>query len=217
MNGMNNQGGFSIARPKEPVEPQILKLCGPLHDDDSYQDRLMEHGVLSGKARCVSMTRVRLQDMRFDAVLPSLELEDVLFEGCDLSNAVFSDAILLRVAFQNCRMTGIDLSGAVMKDTRFRSSVLPYANLRFTRFERASFVECNCSESDFGEASLGKMQFMGTDLRKAQMSGTSLKGIDFTTCNIDGLGSRPEDLRGAIFSPEQAITAAKIIGVEIRF
>ena len=106
-NRRNPKTGFSAARPKQPLEPQLLKPIGSLHDDDDYKDCLMEHGVLSGKAQHVSLTRVKLQGMRFDAALPSLELEDVLFEGCDLSNAVFSDSFLLRVAFlpdDRCRL-----------------------------------------------------------------------------------------------------------------
>ena len=216
-NRRNPKTVFSAARPKQPLEPQLLKPIGSLHDDDDYKDCLMEHGVLSGKAQHVSLTRVKLQGMRFDAALPSLELEDVLFEGCDLSNAVFSDSFLLRVAFLNCRMIGVDLSGATLRDTEFNHNVLQYANFRFSRLKRALFDGCNCSEADFSGMSLEKIQFLQTDLRKVQMSGTPLANIDFTSCEIDGLGARPEDLRGAVFSPEQAITAAKILGVEIRF
>lgn len=213
----NNSAGFIPAPPKEPMNPRLLPITEALSDDDSFTDCRMEHGVLKGSALRVALTRAVLRDMKFETAFPSLELEDVLFEGCDLSNAVFSDAILVRAAFRNCRMTGADFSGASLKDVLFENCVLKYANFSYAKFNRAAFCECSATEAEFGETALLKTRFLRTDLRSAQLSGTPLKGIDLTSCRIDGMGARPDDLRGAILSPEQAITAAKILGVEIRF
>lgn len=213
---INRQIHSSIAGPRVPAEMRIMKTAGSLHDDNTFSDCLFECCIFSGEARRLSITRAKLQSVRFEAALPAAEFEDVIFEGCDLSNVNFSDAILLRTAFINCRMTGINFGGAVLRNTVLKSVMASYANFHFARFDRAAFTECNCANTDFGEASLSRVQFVRTDLRQSQMSGTSLADIDFTSCDIDGLGARPEDLRGAIFSAEQSITAAKIIGVIIR-
>lgn len=206
----------SIARPRVPVGIGAMPAPEILRDDDSFSDSLFRHCTFSGQARRVSITRVKLQNVQFKAMLPAVECEDVILEGCDLSNVDFSDAILLRVAFINCRMTGVNFSGAGWRDTVMENSMASYANFRFTHFTRALFAGCNCANTDFEEVSFDRVRFVRTDLRQAQMSGTPLAGIDFTGCDIDGLGARPENLRGAIFSAGQAVTAAKIAGVVIR-
>ncbi|MDR3551609.1 MAG: pentapeptide repeat-containing protein [Clostridia bacterium] len=214
---MKEQNHFLIAAPRLPKEPAAVKPAGPVQDDDSYSDCLIEHGAFSGEARHVNFLRAALRGVRFEASLRAAEFEDVLFEGCDLSNVDLSDAILLRTAFVDCRMTGVNFSGAVLRDTAFENSMTKYASFRFARFDRAAFTGCNCTSADFEEVSFTKTRFAQTSLRQVQMSGTALANIDLTSCDIDGLGARPEDLRGAVLTPEQAITAAKIIGVVIRF
>jgi uncharacterized protein YjbI with pentapeptide repeats len=213
---ISKQIHFSIAPPKVPAKIKFVEPAESLHDDDIYSDCLIERCIFSGDVRRLNIARAKFLSVRFEATLPATEFEDVIFEGCDLSNVNFSDAILLRTAFINCRMTGVNFSGAVLKDTDMENSMVKYANFHFARFDRAAFTECNCTNTDFGEATFGRMKFVQTDLRQSQMSGTSLADIDFTSCDIDGLGARPEDLRGVILSADQAITAAKIIGVIIR-
>lgn len=213
---IRRQTQASIAKPRIPENLKTMRAPESVQDDDSFSDCLFWRCTFSGEARRLSITRAKLQNVRFEAALPAAEFEDVLFEGCDLSNIDFSDAILLRVAFIDCRMTGVIFSGAVWKDTVLERSMAGYANFHFARLDRAAFAECSCANADFGDVSFGRVQFMKTDLRQAQMSGTSLAGIDLTSCDIDGLGARPENLQGAVFSAEQAITAAKILGVIIR-
>ena len=214
---MNRPVHFTVVQPRLPTELKTVKPAEPPRDDDSYSDCLIERCGFPGPARRLSITRARLRNVRFGAALPAAELEDVIFDSCDLSNVDFSDAILLRTVFMNCRMTGVNFGGAVLRDTALENSMAEYANFRFARLDRVSFTGCGCANADFGEASFDRVRLERTDLRQAQMSGTCLTDIDFTSCEIDGLGARPENLRGAIFSADQAVTAAKIIGITIRF
>lgn len=210
---MKNQD--CVLKPQLPRELNPLNI-GALNDDDSFSDCLIEHCALSGGANRLNIERAKICGIRFAMPLHAAEFEDVAFENCDLSNVDLSDSILLRVSFSNCRMTGVNFSGAAFKNAIFENSMLCYADFHFSRFEKAVFSHCNCKESDFAQANLSKFQFRDTDLQKAQMSGTPLSGIDFTSCDINGLGARPENLRGAVFSPEQAVTAAKVLGIIIR-
>lgn len=214
---MARQEQYAVAEPKLPGALAVREITGGLHDDDMISDCVIERCVLSGKAQRLGVARAMLRGVRVAAEMHAAEFEDVVFDGCDLSNVNLGDAILLRVCFRHCRMTGADFSGAVLRDCAVEDGAAQYANFRFARFERASFTGCGCADGDFGGASFRHVRFAATDLRRAQMSGVSLDGIDFTSCDIDGLGARPEDLRGAVFTPEQAVTAAKILGVQIRF
>ncbi len=208
---------MTAARPKLPAELPVIRVAGPCGDDDLFADGRIESCAFTGRARRVSFTRVCLRSVRFQAALPAAEMEDVQFDGCDLSNVDWSDAILVRVVFRNCRMTGVNFSGASLKDVVWENGAAEYANFRFARLERADFTGCNCRSADFGQAAFSRVRFDRSNLQQAQFSGVPLCGMDFTSCGIDGLGARPEDLRGAILSPEQAVTAAQIIGVRIRF
>ena len=49
-----------------------------------------------------------------------------------------------------------------------------------------------------------------------EFSGTNLKGIDLTSCEIDGIGARIEDLNGVIVSPEQAISLSGLMGIVVK-
>lgn len=209
---MKNQ---NIAKPCLPSELEPINITG-LHDDDSFTDCLIERCTLIGAAKCLNIERALIRGVKFEAQLRAAEFEDVVFENCDLSNVDLSDAILLRVSFINCRMTGINFSGAALKSLTFENDISDYANFHFARIEKALFSGCNCKAADFAEVIFTKVQFSDTNLTKAQMSGSSLCGIDFTSCDINGLGARPENLRGAVLSSEQAVTAAQIIGVIIR-
>lgn len=188
-----------------------------IREDDSYIDCMMEKCNVSGESQSLIISRTVFRGVHFKAALPSAEFEDVLFDGCDLSNMNLSDSNLQRVVFINCRMVGTDFSGSILKDIVFENSLLKYSNFRFTRFTHAAFRQCSCANSDFQKSAFKNLEFCDTDLRLSQMSGTSLENINLTTCEIDGLGVRPEDLRGAVFSPDQAVTAAKIIGIVIQY
>lgn len=207
----------SVKPPRIPEGLPVLEPAELLRDGDGFSGCRMEHCALTGGARGVSLARAVLRNVRFAGALPAAEFEDVAFDCCDFSNVDFHDAVLWRAVFQNCRMTGVNFSGATFKDIRMEDCVLPYANFHFGRMERAAFCGCNCESADFADAALKSAEFSGSNLRRAQMSGTPLAGIDFTTCEIDGLGARPEDLRGCVLTAEQAVCAAKILGVTIRF
>lgn len=207
----------TAAKPRIPAGLETVSQAPAFCDDDIRSDCRLEHCTLAGEARRVSLTRAVLRGVRLQAALPAAELEDVVFDGCDLSGADFSDAILLRTAFRNCRLTGANFGGAALRDVTFEACAAEYVNFRFTRWERAACSGCRCAKADFSESAFSDVRFARTDLRQAQMSGTSLAGMDLTNCNVDGLGARPQDLRGVLFTPEQAVTAAGIIGVRIRF
>ncbi len=48
------------------------------------------------------------------------------------------------------------------------------------------------------------------------MSGTKLKGVDLSSCDIEGIGVRIENLSGAVVSPLQAVSLSRLIGVVVK-
>jgi uncharacterized protein YjbI with pentapeptide repeats len=149
-------------------------------------------------------------------LLANADIGDVRFENCDLSNLVLAGATVFRAEFLRCRLTGLDLSAARLRNVVFKESGGQYVNFRFSRIEKTTFVNCTLQGVDFQSATISKSDFKSSDLTRAQLSGVPLNGIDLSDCAIDGLCARPEDLRGAVIAPEQAMVAAQILGITIK-
>ena len=62
----------------------------------------------------------------------------------------------------------------------------------------------------------GRKQPFPTVTCKSQLLHTSLNGMDLRSCELDGFRLAPQDLKGAIVTPEQAMMLAGFLGVVIR-
>ena len=82
--------------------------------------------------------------------------------------------------------------------------------------KKTAIEESSFSASDFQNSELAEMRLVNSDFRQCQMSGTKMKGLDWSSCDIEGLGARLEDLEGAIISPLQAVSLAKLFGLVIK-
>src|SRR5947207_2155977 len=60
-----------------------------------------------------------LPDDRRAAVLPDHELDDVVFTGCNLVRADFTNADLSRARFVDCQLTAAQFTHATLTGTRF--------------------------------------------------------------------------------------------------
>lgn len=186
-------------------------------DDILTRCRICDRGLENLSAARVTFRQVHFKNVLFTgSALPAADMEDVIFENCDLSNLNLTGAVIYRAEFRSCKLMGVNLTEASLKNILFAGCAMKYANLRFAKLEKLKFEECMLAAADFEAAHLTKTEFRTCDLRQAQLSGVPLAGIDLSSCDIDGLGARPEDLRGVILFPEQTVTAAKIVGVIIK-
>ena len=55
-------------------------------------------------------------------------IEDVIFENCDLSNKKFDYKLIERVEFRNCKMTGVTFISSSIKDILIDNSMCKYIN-----------------------------------------------------------------------------------------
>ena len=70
-----------------------------------------------------------------EIVFRCIDLVDIRFENCDLSNVDFSEGSLHRVEFINCKIIGINLSEATLRDVVFENcngqySFFTYSNCK---------------------------------------------------------------------------------------
>ena len=215
--GLERRGFYLISILSPQIKGDITESSFELSDDGIYSECICRQNLSGQRAekatfRCMIFKNAVLNG----AVLCGADIGDVRFENCDLSNLDLNDSTIFRVEFIRCRLTGTDLSSSHIRNAVFEDCGGKYANFRFARIEKAAFKNCALQGTDFQSAEISKVIFSGDDFRQAQMSGVPLCGIDFSSCNIDGLCARPEDLRGAIITAEQAVTAAQIIGMKIK-
>jgi uncharacterized protein YjbI with pentapeptide repeats len=146
----------------------------------------------------------------------SANLFDTQFFGCDFSNAMLRNLEATRVEFVDCKLVGTNAFGCRMQDV-----LIDRCDASFAQFGEGRLRRCEIRASQFRESALNRMEFEGTRLhevilRQADLGETSLAGLDLSTCEIDGIVLRIEDLHGAIVNAAQAMELARFLGVTIK-
>lgn len=121
-----------------------------LFEDEVFANLELPNVDLSGKTfvRC-TFKKLVLQE----ATWKGTQLEDCVFDGCDLTRMRPAHMAARGVEFLNCRMMGIDWSNVGANPTvTFEGCNLQYAsfvnvNLTGTRFTHCCLVEVNFVES----------------------------------------------------------------------
>ncbi|MNO13053.1 Pentapeptide repeats (8 copies) [compost metagenome] len=150
------------------------------------------------------------------STLNAIELTDVIFEHCDLSNVNFSDAFVHRTEFRNCKLTGTDFSRGRFQNVRIVDCIGDFASFRFGKFKGTAFVNCRLVSSDYYQAGLNHVEFSECDIDQATFEGCRLKEINLSDCRFAGLHVDIEDLAGCIISVEQAASFAGLLGLIIK-
>tara|TARA_B100000965_G_scaffold345281_1_gene315967 strand:+ start:105 stop:761 length:657 start_codon:yes stop_codon:yes gene_type:complete len=215
----SKQVQLKVMKPKliNGIERKSIDIID-IEDEDIFKDVYVSDCTIENEAaRHVSFNGVVFKNVNFKELeLSSLDLTDVRFEDCDLSNVNFSGAIIHRVEFINCKLMGINLSDAALQNIRIDKCNGRFAFMRFSQLKKVIIEESILESSDFQNSKFNKVELVNCNFRLSQMSGTSLAGIDLSSCNVEGLGIRIEDVKGAIISPLQAVDFAKLLGMEIK-
>lgn len=143
-------------------------------------------------------------------------LQDVRLVRCDLSNATWRSFQATRVEFVECRLIGMkalecNWQDVLLQDCDGRYLQLTDGRLRSCEFRESTFVEADLRAVDLGSTVLGQMDLSRADLRNAR-----LRNVDLRDSEIEGMLVAPEDVKGAIVSPSQAMELARLLGLVIR-
>ncbi|HEX5324640.1 MAG TPA: pentapeptide repeat-containing protein [Capsulimonadaceae bacterium] len=197
-----------------------LEGSGPGFRDGEERVRLaLADGDLSGQRvkklilDKIKLTRVNLGASEFAA----LNATDILLDTCDLANAEWRGASFLRLKIANSRMVGFRCNEAELTNLLVTDTSLRLAQFRFTKFERVRFEHCDLTGADFYSADLRKAVFLDCELTEAQFCGANLAGADIRGSRIEGLQILPEDLKGLIVEPTQAMLLATVVGLVIKY
>jgi uncharacterized protein YjbI with pentapeptide repeats len=145
--------------------------------------------------------------------LKKVQVLDSRLVVCDLANAEWAEATLCRVELIGCHLTGFQCSEALIQDVLFKECSGSFAQFALATFKAVRFEHCDLSEVNFMEASFSGVSIVECDLHNADFSGTRLVGVDLRGCRIDGVRVGPDELKGAVIDPQQALAFVRGMGV----
>ena len=188
-----------------------------LEDGAAHESLLIASADLAGQqARGARFDDVHVVQTSLAGVtLSDLELNNVRFEECDLSNAVWEQAFARLTVFKGCRMTGFSVIEAILRHVHFQDCSARLARFRFARFDKPRFERCDLREADFQGAELSGAVFAACDLRGAEMAGAKLASVDLRGCQIEGARLQPDQLRGGTVDLTQAVYLIEALGINV--
>jgi len=142
------------------------------------------------------------------------QLEECVFEDCDLTNLHPKGIKLRGVEFTRCKLLGVDWTMAIahpvvgFTDCNMRYQLFVTTKLKNTRFTRCSLVE-----SSFVDADLAKTKFTDCDLAQSVFERCDLMGADFSTSRAVYFDPVHNRIKGARIALETAALIARAAGL----
>lgn len=206
-----------IQKPDLPQNLETLSIKD-MANHSSFEMGRIESTIGPIHAKHVRFSEIHVKNVVFEEThLPYSSWMDVIFEKCDLSNVDFSGAKFIRVEFKDCKMRGANFDNVVMRDVSWMNCQAPYSRFSLTEMKDVRFDNCLLTGSNFLDASVDNLQLGATTIEDVQFTGTSLKNVDLSECQYTYIHVQEDDLRGAIVSPEQAISLIEVFGVKVKY
>lgn len=167
-------------------------------------------------AEDVEFEKCIFKDCKITGTFEKAVFHDVIFENCDFSNCLFREGSFIRVEIRNSKFVGCDFSDSRVYHLMSRETIFRYANFSSASLEEVLFEKCDLSNSSCTECKLKNTYFELSKLIQTQFFKTKLKGIDISTCEISGIITTFEDIKGLTVNNFQAIELSKLLGIIIK-
>ena len=142
-----------------------------------------------------------------------IDLMDVTFEKCDLSNIDFSEGSIFRTEFVNCKMIGSKIEDAHLKDCLFKNILGDYSSFAFSKLNKVSFESSSFASSIFMEVKNKYMNFDDCNFKKSVFTKTYLEDVNLSNCEIDGIEIGIPELYKVKVNASQGLELVKLIGL----
>src|SRR3954465_729889 len=180
--------------------PHLVRRCGP-RNTAHFRRRLIVRAAantfrVSGLLLALILARpadAACQDSpgpRVDWTGCSRKL--LMLEGGDLTEGVFSRAVLTSTDFRRAKLPRAKLNEAEISFTRFED-----ADLSGTNLSRAIFTEAKASAGNFSKSEVSRADFSRADLTGADLSKAEAARAVFTDANLSGVRFNYSDLARA--------------------
>ena len=210
---------ITILKPQIPKSLERLDIANnPIKDEDFFTMGIISESYVDGqRAEKVIFENIVFENVVFtDSYFENIELTDVKFINCDLSNIDLRGAIIHRTEFIDCKIIGASFIDGTFRNVLFSNCNLNYSLFGFSDLKQVGFSQCLLNSADFQNSKFLNVRLRENIMKQIQLSGVELRDIDFSTCDIEGIGARIEDLSGAIIANTQAIVFAGLLGLKIR-
>ncbi|HAK44291.1 MAG TPA: hypothetical protein DCM59_18395 [Clostridium sp.] len=144
MKDKKNQRDNKVLSPKiTSINEEIYFLERNINDEDCFSNiMVLDFDMSNEGASHVEVSEAIFKNMNFrDVKFPHIELIDVRFENCDLSNSNLNNGILHRVEMINCKLIGLDLADANLQNVTFNQCNGDYSNISFSTLRNVNFIE----------------------------------------------------------------------------
>ena len=153
----------------------------------------------------------------FDLVkLENVELVDVIFENCNLSNQCFDKKCLYRVVFKNCKMIGSSFVDASLHDIKFDGCLTRYLNFSGAKIAGILIQNSELKEASFLENEIKNMTLDQVKFPQTEFMQTKLKEVDFSSCDITDATFDFYSLKGITVDAFQCQSLVGMLGVRIK-
>lgn len=149
-------------------------------------------------------------------VLERVELIDVEFNDCDLSNKRFDFQPLHRVIFKNCKLYGTSFIDSSLKDVVFDNCKSRYLNLSGSKLRNVIFKSSDFTEASFSGTECKGIYMENVKFEKAEFMRANFNGVDFSKSSIDGAYFDLDTLKGIAVNPSQCVLLASMLGVIVK-
>ena len=97
----------------------------------------------------VEIKRCKFDGIIFDEVnIKFGTLEDVEFINCDLSNIIFTDVLMYRVQFINCKLVGTNFIDSDINHTVIKDSMCNYINIASNKLKNTNNLNNKSVDED---------------------------------------------------------------------
>jgi uncharacterized protein YjbI with pentapeptide repeats len=148
-------------RPLDFTRSDIIALLAPQEADERRRAKTLRGAILSG-----------------------LDLSGIDFSNVDVSNASFIECDLTNAVFRQALCAEADFTAAVLKDTEFNSANLIRAKFVQATVTGADFSFADASETDWREAIVESPYFTKADLAHASFEEADLRRVEFRSAKL---------------------------------
>ncbi|TQS46474.1 pentapeptide repeat-containing protein [Cryptosporangium phraense] len=204
--------------PRAPqIEPDDLEPADSALDDeiDLYRNRVT--GSYVGAAGRGEIAQVHADGADFTGTkFEPIDLSDVRIERSDLAGARWEGASARRVEISDSRLMGFRLIATFVEDVLITGCRWDDGGL-YVRRGKGSVVFRDCTFSGTTlRGDLSGVVFDGCDLNGAEFGADAARKCDLRTSRM--MGARGlTTLRGAIITPDQALSIADLLAAELGF
>lgn len=210
----------NIPEEMPPVEDLAAMVARTRECEEDIERVCVRNVQLSDlDARKVGFAGVEFDYCRLSAsIFDKASFVDVRFRDCDFSGSSFTDAYFSRCEFLTSKWVGAGFAGALLRQSTAQGCSFQYANFDSASLRGCVLRECDCTGAVFSNVTFREIETADNKLTAVNFFHTPLKGMDFSHDLVDGwiLSEGLEELKGAIFSPFQAVDLALLLGIRIK-